>query len=69
MAYSKHASAPDIEPALTEMERKARAASIAEARAEREAGETVSGKAVLEWLASWGKENEKPAPEPAPRRS
>jgi len=69
MAFSKHSSAPHIDPALTEAERKARAASIAEARAQREAGETVPGKAVLEWLASWGTENEQPAPEPSKHRA
>ena len=68
MPLTKHSSAP-IEAALTETERKARAASIAEARAQRAAGETVPGKAVLEWLASWGTENEKPAPEPSKHRS
>ena len=64
MTLSKHSSAPDNELALTAVERNARAASIAEARVQREAGETVPGKTVLDWLASWGTENEKPAPGP-----
>ncbi len=64
---SDHSSAP-VEPALTQAEREARAASIARARAQSEAGETVPGEAVFEWLASWGTENEKPAPKPARRR-
>ena len=68
MALSKHSSAPDIEPALTTAERQARAASIAEARAQRAAGETVPGRAVFEWLASWGTETEKPVPEPSKSR-
>ena len=33
-----------------------------EALAEVEAGELISGDKVLDWLDSWGDENEKPSP-------
>ena len=51
------------EPALTEAQRTARAASIARARAQAAAGETAPAEAVYDWLASWGTENELPPPE------
>lgn len=34
-----------------------------EAIADIEAGRIVSGKEVMEWLESWGTQNEKPAPQ------
>jgi hypothetical protein len=57
---------PGSEPALTVSKR---AAAIARARAQAEAGETVPGEAVFEWLASWGTDKELPAPKPSRRRS
>jgi predicted transcriptional regulator len=64
----KTTTTPGLEPALTAAEREARAASIARARAQAEAGETVPGEAVFEWLASWGTDKELPAPKPSRRR-
>jgi predicted transcriptional regulator len=54
---------------LTGADREARAASIACARAQVDAGETVSGDTVFRWLRSWGTDTELPAPEPTSRRS
>jgi predicted transcriptional regulator len=63
----KRMSAVQSGAAMTEAD--ARAESIARARVQRENGETVSGEAVFEWLASWGTGNELPAPKPSPRRT
>ena len=45
-------------------ERRAYLAAIEEAEAEADEGVFVSGEAVMEWLQSWGTDNELPLPEP-----
>jgi predicted transcriptional regulator len=45
-------------------EQRAYVAAIDEALAEANEGVFISGEKVMEWLASWGTENELPAPEP-----
>lgn len=45
-------------------EQKAYHAAIDEALAEADNGVFISGGKVMEWLASWGTENELPPPEP-----
>lgn len=44
-------------------EQRAYLAAIDEALGEAESGAFVSGEKVSEWLSSWGKPDEKPAPE------
>lgn len=45
-------------------ERRAYLAAIEAAEREADEGVFVSGEAVIQWLESWGKENELPPPEP-----
>ena len=45
-------------------EQRAYYAAIDEALAEADKGAFISGEKVMEWLASWGTDNELPPPEP-----